>query len=400
MIDRRDLFAPSVSLEGPTVPYAVVTPGDSGVATFRARVLSADTVLRSCDGRVCLIPTEVLQAGVQLFDGMPFKVDHDRSVLATVGKLLAPSWSEASDICPAGVDADLEIHQEVSDDAATTSALLTRRLVSSVSSTFGGEWAQSHPELSEEEFWSLYGQEHEGRIVCEYLTRLAYVREVSLVDRGGDPHSRRLRAPDEEYVMAAMTPASLVAAILPLMGLPPETTMEELMSAIGKVLMGKDPEKKEPEAPEAPEAPAVPAEAPMAAPQDLLALQIALTPDGQTMLSAPAALVEALRLRTVQPAQVDVALACGQITPAEAKVLRPMELSAPESLRGLLATRPKNSAMPLSGSQVNGQPAPLTLASPTEPTALEIERGKKHGITVEQLKAAKAEQRRHQGYED
>ena len=77
---------------------------------------------------------------------------------------------------------------------------------------------------------------------------------------------------------------------------------------------------------------------------------LALT--GQKTIAAAHA--EVLRLRTVQPPMVDAALAEGRITPAQAKVLRPMEASAPDQLRAMLAVMPAGKALPTGGRQASG----------------------------------------------
>lgn len=148
---------------------------------------------------------------------------------------------------------------------------------------------------------------------------------------------------------SAMNEKALIAALKALMGLPETATNEEVLSAYNKVATGqpaKAPEKEEPEP-----AP-MPAPGATAAAEQLTAICTVLATDGKA-LSPEAALAEVLRLRTVQPPMVDLAVAEGRITPAEAKVLRPLEAVAPEQLRALLAAKPKNSAVPLGPRQAS-----------------------------------------------
>lgn len=341
----------------------------SGTLRFRARVLSADTDLIDSWRRVLRIPAAVLQAAAPRWVGVPVKLDHDRDVLATVGRVLSAEWVDAAGDVPGGVEAEIEILRTVSEDAETLARLVESRLVSSLSSGFAADWQRSHPGLSQAEWQQSYGQTVDGETVCEVAREISEVHEVSLVDLGGDPYSRRLRAAGghamgKDRVDLAGKPLdekSFVSALMALVGVGLDTSLEDLLGAVGKVMQGKDPggeKKPEPPAEKKPEPPAPPAkpEEEMAS-ASLARLCALLTPEGQAQLSAEAAAVEAIRLRTefvprgTQPTQIDVALAEGRITPAEVATLRPIEEAAPDALRTYLASRPRKGAVPIGPAQ-------------------------------------------------
>lgn len=191
-----------------------------------------------------------------------------------------------------------------------------------------------------------------------------------------------------------MNDKALIAVLKAMFKLDAGATNEEVVAALVELVAAQPPKKTEPEpktpepAPAAPPPAAAAPKAPQAktpAPAEdrseaLAAFCQLLTPEGQETLDTTAALAEALRLRTVQPALVDVALREGRITPAEASALRPLEQTAAGQLKALL------SVMPAGRLPTGGPQAAAGAADTQAPSAVPqhiIALAKRHGTDPE-----------------
>jgi len=209
--------------------------------------------------------------------------------------------------------------------------------------------------------------------------------------------------PDKVIVAAgkAMDEKAFVSALQALMGLDPDVTLEALLSAVGKVLQGKDPNPEPAKPPEPPAPPAAPDAPP--APMDAPAAQASANA-GRLMSALGAktvdeAVAQVIRYRTefvprsAAPSQVAVALAEARISHAEAEGLKGWENADPDGLRAYLGTSPPHSAVPTGPAQA---PAPGSVPplppvakaedalSPEDQAAIEA-----HGLTPEAFKAAR-----------
>ena len=319
----------------------------------RFRLLSADTTLHADDGRIFVIPADVLLAAVPLWDGVPVKVQHARDPLKTIGRIECPAWSEETADRPAGVDGDVVLTRDTAD-GATAATLLEQGLIRCASSNIGFD-----------------AEEVDGRLVC---SRILKVREASLVDEGDDPHSAALAAggrkmkqwKDLQAIAAApaldeqkwgeftaqlagtpLNEKTFVSALIALTGQKADVTLEDLLAAIGKILRGQDPT---PEAPPKAEPPVDPG-AEMAK-AELARLLAAV---GSTTVDAACGKVLELQLRSVDaPPVVDViaeGIALGKIGPTEAPLFRAMLAHSRPAVMEELAKRKIGEKVPVGERQ-------------------------------------------------
>lgn len=394
-----------VQLAGQVV--SVDAPEDSDLVTARFRVLTSETDIQEFWGRWLRIPENVLQASLALWNPqadtqskvafLPVKTDHDRSVGATVGRVLSASWAPATATVPAGIDATLELDRQLNPIVARG---VERGILRAVSCSFTGEWAPSHPEMSLDEFIMNYGEVVDGRRVGEICTRIAAAFEVSVVDQGADPFARRVDAAAPDATAPEPTPAPAEETdmwktlILESLGLAPETDDESVKAALASRLAPQKPQEASATEP-------VPVE-PTPAPEGVQALCAALTAPGVLGTASPAdALVrlgqergeaELLKaallaaqheLHKLQTGNVlDEAVRLGKVTPAQRSALAGWADRDLDGLKGYLATLGAGSAVPIGLQQAKPRPEDQTSELGSEIKAL----AKKHGVKPETLK--------------
>ena len=153
---------------------------------------------------------------------------------------------------------------------------------------------------------------------------------------------------------------SFVSALMALVGVGLDTSLEDLLGAVGKVMQGKDPGEKKPDPEDEPEEKPEPKPEAMPPAMESAALSrllSALSPDGVQLASVDEAVAEVIRLRTemvpraAAPSQVAVALAEGRIEPHEQAALLRFERTDPAGLKAYLAKRPPNSSVPTGPAQ-------------------------------------------------
>lgn len=357
--------AQRTQLAGQVVSVDATNNPDLVTAWFR--VLTADIDLQDVMGRWINIPSGVLQAALPLFNPsvdtqqkvsyVPVKTNHDRDVEATAGRTLAAVWVEAGTI-PAGVDARLELDRQLNGVAARG---VERGILRSVSSAFAADWAPSHPDMNLEEFVVNYGEIVDGRRVGQVATRITSVWEISLVDQGADPYSRRIdaSAPDEVAPIVTVEPMKTEdedmtwkTLILESLGLASETDDEAVKAALAAKLAPQEP----PAAAAAPVAEPPVVDAPVVAAQANVELAAAHNLYGESQVALTAARNE-LAAAKAELAQMktsnilDEAVRLGKVTPAQRTSLQGWADRDLPGVTGYLATLAAGSAVPVGITQ-------------------------------------------------
>jgi len=153
------------------------------------RFLSATII----EGHELNISEEVLKKAVKLWEHKPVQIDHRFDVNENVGFTSNPEWDGESD--PPGING--WIHVSKKRDEAKGFAISEGLKMGSVAATsvwFYFDWEPSHPEMEEDDFWMLLGQEVEGERVTIRITEITEVWEQTLCLLGADPNARKLSA--------------------------------------------------------------------------------------------------------------------------------------------------------------------------------------------------------------
>ncbi len=287
---------------------------DGDLFTARFRFLSADTDLA---GHYMRSPSaDALKAAAPLWGGVLVRADHTRSIQALAGRTLSAEWADGD---PGGIEGEIELDAKLNHVVARG---VQRGLLVAVSSVLTVAWEQSHPELSDDEFWEQLGEVVDGETVTRVATRVVDVAGVDVVDFGADPHAQRLQA----VLPGALSPPTeedemrdhLMAALQ----LPSPATDVVITATLTEAL----------------------------AAQALLQTAQAQVAD----LSGQLATVKAELHEQTNP--IPAALEDGRITPVQAEALKPIWAAAPDNLVAYLEAITPGAGVPL--GKITGDTVP------------------------------------------
>lgn len=139
----------------------------------------------------------VLKAAVGMFNELPMYVDHWLEVDNWVGRTSNAHWTDGEGDVPGGVDFMARIYKGeqltgVYKDRQTKLLVgIQEDIINSVSATLTFQWAKSHPDMADTDFWRSLGDEIDGESVRLVVTKIDWVGEISLVWAGADPYAKR-----------------------------------------------------------------------------------------------------------------------------------------------------------------------------------------------------------------
>jgi hypothetical protein len=134
----------------------------------------------------------VMKAAVPLLARMPVLLNHSGDVRQIVGVVAKTWWGEDEGFDAPGIDATLRLDSAVCPLGIIRGLLADPPLNLAVSVSWWGEVAQSHPDMSDADFWTNLGREVDGQVVRLIVTRIDEMPEISLVWAGADPQARPL----------------------------------------------------------------------------------------------------------------------------------------------------------------------------------------------------------------
>jgi hypothetical protein len=140
----------------------------------------------------------VLKASMEKLYGQTVYANHETSVGNELGVVSQVVWQNSYTTdkgikIPAGINGVLLIDGKANPKIARALSLTPPAIHSnSVSLTF--EWAQSHPKMSQEEFFAKLGsRDSEGNLVRRIVVQILAYYETSLVPHGADPFAQQIR---------------------------------------------------------------------------------------------------------------------------------------------------------------------------------------------------------------
>lgn len=195
-------------------------PQEGDLIPFKFRLLSA-AYLGAGGYHLDFAQGDALEQAVALFRGpemegskrsTPLVVvrDHSFKIEDRLGFVHAANWSdanEAHDLVAPGIDAELHINWKLAGDVVRR-LLHDPPLLESCSVSLSFNWAQSHMNMEDWQFWMHLGEEIDDEIVRVIVTEILSIEHVGLVFAGADPSARRQPAE-----LTAMAHASLAAAV-------------------------------------------------------------------------------------------------------------------------------------------------------------------------------------------
>ncbi len=351
----------------------LVADDDGDLLTRRFRFFSADTDLA---GHYMRSPgTEALTSAAEQWGGLLVRADHTRSVEALVGQTLPDAAYVEGE--PGGVEGTIEFDRQLN---ATIARGVERGILTAVSSVVDLTWEQSHPDMDEDRFWALLGEEYDGRQVTRQALEILAVDGVDVVDVGADPHAVALRRGDVPDTASHKETGTMLTHLRTRLGLAATATEAEITAKLELAL-------------------AIPAETvawadtgrqlrvlmqmPTATAADLQTAAIALITQAAKL---PALEAELVALRAKLPNAVDVALSEGRITPAQVEQLKALHQAAPEGTELYLASLPENGAVPL-GRQTSDSSAPAGAVGGVAISAEALAAAKRHGLEAGDVQA-------------
>ena len=141
---------------------------------------------------------DVLRASVSKLVGKPVQLDHDTSVLRTVGKVASAEFVGASGDFPAGINVTLSV--VVDDDLIN---LMKIDMPNAVSVGLRFKWKPSHTFEGDYEFYEKLGTIHNGMQVTRQATEILEYSEISFVTEPAIPTAVKLKedgTPFKEYI--------------------------------------------------------------------------------------------------------------------------------------------------------------------------------------------------------
>ena len=131
----------------------------------------------------------VLEASVPMLIGQTVYTDHNWNVEGWIGAVQDAWWDDpeqsGSGLPVPGINARFKIDWKANPKIAR-GILMVPPALHSVSATFWFEWQPSHPDMDEQDFWYMLGEEVDGRQVLVEVTKIVAYDEISLVYQGAD----------------------------------------------------------------------------------------------------------------------------------------------------------------------------------------------------------------------
>lgn len=205
-IEKFGLFdsgSPNYSTYYPDVTAEDLVPQDADFIYPTYRLLSK-VIIDPKRGAIDFSQNDALKNSMSLLIGQTIYIDHETATGTAMGTVMEVAWQEAYKIggktIPAGINGVLKIDAK-SNPRIARSIMMDPPAIHSTSVSISFSWKPSHPQLTEDEFWSLLGSfAKDGKRVSKIVDDIKFYLELSLVSHGADPFAKQVR--DGKIVMA------------------------------------------------------------------------------------------------------------------------------------------------------------------------------------------------------
>lgn len=179
--------------------------------------------------------TSALKDAMKLLNGQSVFANHEMITGDELGVVLATEWQEAKTVqledgsvleVPAGINATLKLDGK-SNPKIARGVMMNPPSIHSVSVTVEFEWAPSHPQMEQDEFFNKLGTfDANGELIKRNVVKVTRFHEISLVPHGADPFAQKIgedgNISNPEYTAATYqfseTPSGKTVANAPVQG--------------------------------------------------------------------------------------------------------------------------------------------------------------------------------------
>lgn len=181
----------------PDVTAEDLAPKDSDFITPTFRALS-EVIVHKEWNPVDFSLNSVLRKSMPLLRGQTVNADHETAIGNSLGAISEVAWEESYKakggvIIPAGINSILKIDGK-SNPKIARAILMDPPAIHSTSVTVKFLWEKSHPELSQDDFYSKIGSKAEdGKLIRRVATMVKAYHEISLVSHGADPYAQLVK---------------------------------------------------------------------------------------------------------------------------------------------------------------------------------------------------------------
>jgi len=197
-IQKFGLFeraTPNYTTYYPDVTEEDLAPKDSEFIEPVFRLLSNVTV--HANWNPIHFPVDVLKASMYKLIGKTVNIDHEFAVGNAIGVIKSVEWQNGYTTngvkVPAGINGVMKIDGKANPRIAR-GIMMDPPSIHSDSVTVQFAWKKSHPNLSDEEFFSKLGSfDEKGKLIQKIATDVLNYHEVSLVSHGADPFAQRIK---------------------------------------------------------------------------------------------------------------------------------------------------------------------------------------------------------------
>jgi hypothetical protein len=190
-----DSSSPNYTTYYPEVTAEDLSPKDEEFIEPVFRMLSNVTV--NARSNPIYFPSEVLKKTMYKLIGQTVNVDHEMALGNAIGTVKSVEWQNSYTTkdgikVPAGINATLKIDGK-SNPRIARGIMMDPPSIHSNSVTVTFAFAKSHPNMSDDEFWSKIGTyDEKGNFIQRVVTDVVAYHETSLVGHGADPFAQKI----------------------------------------------------------------------------------------------------------------------------------------------------------------------------------------------------------------
>jgi hypothetical protein len=190
-----DVAAPNFSTYYPDVKPEDLVPSDADFAYPIYRALSEIIVNKY--GPIDFSAPGILKRSMKKLVGQTVYPNHEAVVGNELGVVVEVAWQEETKqggvTIPAGFNARLKLDGK-SNPKTVRGAMMDPPSVHSTSVGVTFTWEQSHPTMSNDDFWSKLGEVVDKQLVRRVVTDINAYHEISFVSHGADPYAQRINS--------------------------------------------------------------------------------------------------------------------------------------------------------------------------------------------------------------
>ena len=173
-----------------------VKPEESDFIYPVFRLLS-EVVVHKMHNPIDFRAKDVLKNSMNLLKGQTIYTEHEDMVGNHIGTIKEVFWQDSYKVkgvtVPAGINAVLMVDAK-SNPKIARGILQDPPAIHSCSVTVLHRWEKSHPELTDDEFWNMFGTYNDkGELVRKVVNDIILYSELSLVPHGADPFAQLLK---------------------------------------------------------------------------------------------------------------------------------------------------------------------------------------------------------------